>query len=175
MFDSISPYDLPGNTFDLIDNQWMLITAGKETRINMMTANWGGFGVLWYKPIITCYIRPQRYTRKFVDKNDYLSLSFFENDYREVLQMCGEKSGLDCDKLTLSGLTPLFDKSAPYFSEAKMVLICRKLYRQKLKSSSFIDTEIDKKEYEAGDYHYMYVCEITDVLVKTPPSPKRIK
>ena len=130
----ISPYDLMYNTFDLIENKWMLITAGNQQSLNMMTANWGGFGIIWYKPVITCYIRPQRCTRQFVDHNEYLSVSFFDNNFRKVLQMCGEKSGFDCDKLALSGLTPLYDLSAPYFKEAKIVMICRKLYRQKMGS-----------------------------------------
>ena len=167
MVKKISPYDLHYNTFDLIENQWMLITAGNKQGLNMMTANWGGFGFLWDKPVITCYIRPQRYTRQFIDRNEYLSLSFFESNYREVLKFCGEKSGLYCDKIAFSGLTPVYDMLAPYYKEAKLVIICRKMYCQQMDSSNFIDKSIDKQNYSDGDYHFMYICEIVDSFIQS--------
>ena len=65
------------NPFDLIGQKWMLISAGTEDKWNTMTASWGGLGVLWGKNVATCYIRPQRYTKKFVDANDTFTLSFY--------------------------------------------------------------------------------------------------
>jgi len=41
----ISPFELSENPFDLLDNQWMLILAGKIEKHNSMTASWGG---LWH-------------------------------------------------------------------------------------------------------------------------------
>lgn len=172
MFKSISPFELDcGNIFKKIDRQWMLITAGRENGgdarrdLNTMTASWGGLGILWSKPVATCYIRPQRYTQQFVQREEYLSLTFFDEKYRGALTLCGSKSGRDCDKIDLAGLTPVFDKPAPYFEEADTVMICRKLYCQQLDPKCFIDPAIEK-EYTNNDYHYMYICEITDVLVK---------
>ena len=62
--------DLTLNPFTRIGKDWLLITAGTKERYNTMTASWGGVGVLWNKDVATIYIRPQRYTKEFVDAND---------------------------------------------------------------------------------------------------------
>ena len=71
----IDPKTLDKNIFSAIGDQWMLITAGTADRCNTMTASWGGLGVIWNAPSATCYIRPQRYTKEFVDREDYFTLS----------------------------------------------------------------------------------------------------
>ena len=78
----IDPKDISQNVFSLIGDQWMLITAGTAEKCNTMTASWGGLGVLWGGPAATCYIRPQRYTKEFVDREEYFTLSFFDESYR---------------------------------------------------------------------------------------------
>lgn len=165
MFKSISPYELNINPFEAINKQWMLITAGNETTCNTMTASWGGLGIIWGMETATCYIRPQRYTMQFVDENEYFSLCFFSNDYRSALNLCGTASGRDCDKIKEAGLTVLNDRKAPYFEEAEKVFICRKLHRQRLEPDCFIDKSVDK-HYAGGDYHYMFIGEIVECLVK---------
>ena len=150
--------------FDSIGNQWMLVTAGNNEGCNMLTASWGGLGIIWNMPAATCYIRPQRYTREFLDREEYFSLCFLGEDKRDVLQMCGSVSGRDCDKIARSGLTVMHDKAAPYFAEAKTVLICRKLYRQQMQPECFIDSTTERSHYPAKDYHFMYIGEITECL-----------
>ena len=66
------------NPFKTIGKDWLLISALKDGVTNTMTASWGGIGVIWNKNVVTVYIRPQRYTREFVDNSDYFSLTFFE-------------------------------------------------------------------------------------------------
>ena len=85
MLQKIDPKTLTKNPFTLIGDQWMLITAGTPDHCNTMTASWGGVGVIWGAPAATCYIRPQRYTKEFVDQNEYFSLCFFDESYREKL------------------------------------------------------------------------------------------
>ena len=65
MFRQVKTHELKFNPFNAIGEQWMLVTAGDGTKANTMTASWGGAGVLWNKDTVTCYIRPQRYTREF--------------------------------------------------------------------------------------------------------------
>ena len=74
-FKEVGIKSLNFNPFTKIGSEWMLITAGDESGCNTMTASWGGLGVLWGKNVATCYIRPQRYTKKFVDANDTFTLS----------------------------------------------------------------------------------------------------
>ena len=97
MLEKIDPKTITENVFSLIDEDWMLITAGTAERCNTMTASWGGLGVLWRKNVATVYIRPQRYTFEFVEREDYFTLSFFGGDYRPQLALCGSKSGREVD------------------------------------------------------------------------------
>ena len=66
----IDANELNCNVFDLIGSKWMLVTAGDEQGSNTMTASWGGLGVIWGKPSATVYVRPQRYTKEFVDAQE---------------------------------------------------------------------------------------------------------
>ena len=154
------------NPFDLIGQKWMLISAGTEDKWNTMTASWGGLGVLWGKNVATCYIRPQRYTKKFVDANDTFTLSFYGPEYKQALSICGSKSGRDCDKVKEAGLTPYFTDGTAAFEEADMVFVCRKLYEDEIRPENFIAKENDEKWYPEKDYHIMYMAEIEKVLVK---------
>ena len=154
------------NPFTTIGKEWMLIAAGDAKSSNMMTASWGGMGIMWGKPITMMVIRPQRYTIEFVEKHDYYSLCIFDEEYRDALNFCGTKSGRDFDKAKETGLTTVFDAEAPYFAEAKLVFICKKLYKQKLDPACFIDSEIDGRMYPTHDYHERFVGEVVKVLAK---------
>ena len=83
MFQKVDPKTLDLNPFAAIGSQWMLITAGTPDHCNTMTASWGGLGVIWGAPAATCYIRPQRYTKEFVDREDYFTLAFFGEESRK--------------------------------------------------------------------------------------------
>lgn len=154
------------NPFIMINKDWMLITAGDKTSHNTMTASWGGLGEIWNHYASTIYIRPQRHTLSFIDREDHYSLCFFDESHRKALSFCGSHSGRDCNKDKQAGLTPCFDEKAPYYEEAKLVFICRKLYRQELCKESFLNPSLAAQHYPDNDFHRMFIGEITDVLVK---------
>lgn len=165
-FKKIGVKEIQGNIFDLIGDRWMLITGGDKSGFNTMTASWGGAGVLWQKPVTFSFVRPQRYTRKFMDYGKYYTLSFFSEKYRDALFLCGSKSGLEIDKVKETNLTPRYtDTGAVYFEEAELVLVCKKMYFDDLEPENFLEPEIEKV-YETKDYHRMYVGEIVEVLSK---------
>ena len=58
----IAPDKFDESIFRLLGKDWALITSGDIENFNMMTASWGGAGVLWAKPVATIYVRPERYT-----------------------------------------------------------------------------------------------------------------
>ena len=151
--------------FDRVGKQWMLIGAGDVGEENAMTASWGCFGVLWNKPVCICFIRPQRHTHKLTEKCDRLSLTFFDEKYREVLKYFGTRSGADTDKIADCGLTVLRESGVPYFAEADVALICKKLYVGAIEENEFIDRSL-LSNYEKKDYHTVYICEIETVLKK---------
>lgn len=166
MFTAISPKELALNPFRAIGEQWMLITAGDSDKLNTMTASWGGVGVLWNKNVVTCYVRPQRYTREFLDSHEYFSLSFLPEAYRKQLVYCGRVSGRDEDKIAGAGLTVCTDKAAPYFAEADTALICKKIYVGELKPEGIQYPELDAANYPTKDYHIVYIGEIVEALQK---------
>lgn len=155
------------NPFELIGKQWMLISAGTANNWNTMTASWGGVGILWGKPVATVYIRPQRYTKEFVDQNEYFTISFLPEEYRKALSVCGSVSGKNVpDKWQEAGLHPFPVDGTTAVEEAEEIYVCRKLYAQEMEPSCFLDRECDTKWYPEKDYHTMYMAEIVKVLKK---------
>ncbi|HOU85391.1 MAG TPA: flavin reductase [Spirochaetota bacterium] len=149
------------NIFDLIANQWGLLASGDEKNHNCMTFSWGGMGHLWSKDIVYIYVRPQRFTYEFIEANPYFSINFFDEKYKDILKICGTKSGREIDKKNLD-LTPLTENGCVYYKEAKISAVCRNIYYQDINPSNFLDAEIDKN-YTDGDYHRMYIGEIVSM------------
>ena len=81
----IAPEALEKSPFQMIGKDWMLVTAQKDGKANTMTASWGGLGVMWGKNVAFIVIRPQRYTKEFIDGSDTLSLSFDDESFRKQL------------------------------------------------------------------------------------------
>lgn len=162
MWREISPYEIE-NAMKLIGKDWMLISAEKDGAVNTMTASWGCMGVLWNKPVCTAFIRPQRYTYEFSEAADKMTFSFFDESYRDALKFCGTKSGRDYDKFRECGLSYEIDDGAPIINEARLVIVCKKLYADDLKEECFLDAE-PLANYKLKDYHRFYICEIEKVL-----------
>jgi flavin reductase (DIM6/NTAB) family NADH-FMN oxidoreductase RutF len=162
-FHAITPGQITDNTFTLINKDWMLITAGSRDSFNSMTGAWGGLGVLWEKKVAFCVVRPTRYTYEFLERSATFTLSFLEEQYRDILTYCGSRSGREVNKVAETGLTPLFDDNAIYFAEARLVLICRKIYFQDFDPANFLHPKIEEF-YPLKDYHRMYVGEIKNCL-----------
>lgn len=165
-FREISPYDWEVNVFSAIQKEWMLLAAGNGERTNMMTASWGGLGVLWNKPVAMVFVRPQRYTKELMDGSDGFSCCFFAPEYKEQLGLCGSQSGRDVNKVEACGFDVLTREDIPYFAQAKAAVLCRKLYRQPLEQGCFFSQDIPREHYAQNDYHELYIGEITDVLLK---------
>lgn len=162
--------ELQFNPFDLIGRDWMLVTAGNaENGYNTMTASWGHLGTIWghsvSNPTAVIYVRPQRYTKEFVDREDMFTLTFFDPCYRKTLGYLGSHSGRDGDKVAYVGLTPVFEDGTTYFAEAKLVFICRKLYQATLREEHFVDREVVEDCYPNRDFHDLYIASIEKVLV----------
>ncbi len=162
MLKQINPESLHKNVFSLIGEQWMLVTTGDADKCNTMTASWGGLGVLWNRNVATIYVRPQRYTYDLMENGSYFTLSFLGEEYRSQLNLCGSQSGRSMDKVKECGFTVLTGAGqAPYFAEAELVLVCRKLYYSDIDPTHFADATLGEY-YRAHDYHRMYIGEIVE-------------
>ena len=166
MFKEISIKDLSLNPFTKIGKEWMLITAGNEERFNTMTASWGGLGVMWNKDVAFTFIRPCRYTFEFTEEEEYFSLCFFGEEYKNALMFCGRNSGKDCDKAKETGLTPIFIDGVPCFEQASLVLICKKMYAQQMQNSCATADEVLTHYGENEPYHTFYIGEIVKAFEK---------
>ena len=155
--------DLNINAFSQFDQKWALLTAGTKDNFNTMTISWGGMGTLWSRPVVTVYVKPIRYTYEFMEKNDYFTVSFFPEEYKGALGILGTKSGRDCDKVALSGLTPVEVKDSMSFREAAITVVCKKIYHQDLDVSQ-VPEDAKEHYYKHEAAHRMYIGEVVEIL-----------
>lgn len=150
------------NPFDFFTNA-LALASGKQGDMNVMTIGWGGLGVLWgwKRPVVTVYVREDRYTYNYMEKNDYFTVTAFTPDYEKTLKYLGSTSGRDEDKVKGSGLTVKFtDLGNPVFEEGRLVLECKKLYGAPFNPEGF--GEFAKKEYSTHALHDIYIGEIVN-------------
>ena len=161
----IRPEEWNENVFKAVGKDWLLITAGDEKGMNAMTASWGMFGVLWGEKVAEVFIRPSRFTKKFVDENEYFSLQILPESHRADHKIFGSLSGRDLDKTKETGLMPVYDEKAPYYAEARLAVILKKLYAEPFKGECFTDPAPDEACYPDKDYHTLYVGKIEKILI----------
>lgn len=158
------------NPFKTVADDWFALGAGTKDGYSAMAISWGNFGAIyghgWGDPSVVIYVRPQRRTRHFVDEEKEFSLSLLPKEDQKKVLYLGQHSGGDAEKIKEAGLTPAFYNGVFYIKEAKLVFICRKIYRGKLEESNFLDTSILPEHYSKKDYHYLYMASIEKTLVK---------
>ncbi len=152
--------ELDINPFDLIGKNWLVLSAGDEKGYNGMTVSWGHLGCLWSpnRPTAVAYVRPQRYTKEFLDKNGLFTLSLISD--KKALGYLGSHSGREGNKFANAGVKPLFTDGTVAVEGAKLILVCRKLYQAPLSPDGFTDKSIIEKDYPNNDFHEMYIGEI---------------
>ena len=154
---------LDADIFSLFDKKWALLTAGEKDNFNTMTISWGGLGTLWGKSVATVYVRKSRYTHKFMDQEDYFTVSFYPDDKKQILGNLGSKSGRDIDKINDSGLTAKALEKTVTFAEAEVTLVCKKIFMQEL-STNNMPNDIKEMFYGDGDNHDMYIGEVVEII-----------
>ena len=163
----IKPQNIDVNAVKLFANDWMLLSAGKDTSMNMMTIAWGALGELWGKPIVTVYVSTDRYTYKFLEENEYFTVTAFPEQFRDKLQYIGSVSGRDEDKVKGSGLTPEFTKLGnPIYKEANLAIECKKIYAEQLKKELMTLEQRQWYDEKKLGVHMMYIGEIVNVWKK---------
>jgi flavin reductase (DIM6/NTAB) family NADH-FMN oxidoreductase RutF len=166
-FKPVSVKELREPIVKTIADDWLLVSAGNKDSFNLMTASWGEIGHLWGEPVLTVFIRPQRYTYQFMENSKYFTVTVFAEQYREILNFCGTRSGRDCDKVKETGLIPLYtDLGNVYYEQGRLVIECEKIYADDFKAEKFVDSSIAKKIYPNEDFHRMYIGKIVNVWTK---------
>lgn len=165
-FKEIPAEELNISPFKLIGKNWGLISAEKNGNVNTMTVSWGGMGVMWGKDVVFAVVRPQRYTKEFIDSSNKFSMTFLGAEFKKTLTYLGTVSGRDEDKIAKSGLTVKFEQNVPYFEEANIVIFCKNLFKQPYNPECFMDDKLKEQWYPEHDYHDLYIAEIEKILVK---------
>jgi len=140
------------------NNEWALLTAGTLEHHNTMTISWGSIGSLWSKNVATVYVRPCRYTYQFMEENEYFTISFYTNEYKEALKILGTKSGKDSDKEALAGVNAVPCGESVTFAQANCTILCKKLYCQ-----DFDRTQVPEPYASEESVHRMYIGQIISI------------
>jgi len=161
----IAAEDFNTNIFHILDKGWMLLTAGDMKSSNPMTISWGFMGTFWFRPVVIVGVRPQRYTFEFIEKHDSFTLSAFPEEHREVLNLCGTKSGRDTQKVEECNLTPIPSKEidAPGYDEADLIIECRKIYADAIEEEHFLEKSIIDACYPGKDFHKLFFGEVVHI------------
>ncbi len=165
--------------FDAIGERWMLVGASKPApdgslrdpfapgtcgrEWNLMTASWGGLGVLWNRPVVFAFVRPTRHSFGFMNASPRFAASFYPEPRRRALALCGSKSGRDTDKAAETGLDAFEPEPGAVALEGySLVLVCRTLHRQDLDPEGFLDPAIHG-HYDK-DWHRLYVGQVESFI-----------
>ena len=160
--------DFNENGFEWFHNAEIL-AAGNKEKHNAMTIGWGGIGTLWGRTALTVYLADKRYTKEFMDREQYFTVMVFDVENSRVLDYMGHKSGRDdSDKAKTLGLhTAYTANGTPYYKEATMVIECRKMYQAPFDPNGFTD-DVPKKMYSnfPAGIHSMYIGEVVNAWKK---------
>lgn len=145
----------------------VLLTTKADGRPNAMTIGWGTLGIEWGKPICTVFVRESRCTRQLLEQNGEFTVNVPMGDIdRNILAVCGTKSGRDMDKFRELGLTEEAPEviSVPGIRELPLTLECKVIYKQD-QDPAAIARENDERYYakgtpNEGDYHTAYYGQI---------------
>ncbi len=155
----------------------VLLTTKAGDKVNSMVIGWGTLGVNWSHPVFAVYVREGRFTRELLDRNPEFTVNIpLETPDRNIIAVCGSKSGRDIDKVKEAGLT-LADPetvSVPGVKEFPLTLECRVIYRQK-QDLTALDPEMCRRHYPQDvdssasgsnrDAHVTYFGEILSAYI----------
>lgn len=148
---------------------YCIVTAGDVKRCNSLVVTWGMFGVMWRKPVASIFIRQSRFTKTILDSQDHFTLSFLPQELKPAMIYLGSHSGKNEDKYKNSGLTPADFSGAAGIGEARLVLVCRKLYTHEMGQAFYTDKETYtawNSGRRANNNHSIFMGEIEHVYVK---------
>ena len=167
----VNVWDYAGQIMEHI-NSGILLTTKADGQVDTMTIGWGTIGVQWGKPIFIVFVRESRYTKQLLDKNGEFTVNVPLGQVdKNILQVCGTKSGRDMDKIGALGLTLEEGEtvSVPAIKQLPLTLECKVIYKQDQEPSA-IFPEYDARYYakgtrNEGDYHTAYYGEITAAYI----------
>ena len=167
----VKVWDYAGRIMEAIDEGILLTTAAQGEK-DTMVIGWGHIGVIWGKPVFVAYVRESRHTKSLVDKNGEFTVNTpLAPIDKNILAVCGTKSGRDMDKFAELGLETEdgLTVSVPGIRQLPLTLECKVIYKQD-QDSAALHPDVMARYYKPGtrnegDYHTMYFGEITAAYI----------
>jgi flavin reductase (DIM6/NTAB) family NADH-FMN oxidoreductase RutF len=150
----------------------ILLTTAANGQTNTMVIGWGHIGIIWGKPTFCAYVRESRYTKALLDQNRQFTVNVPLGAVdKNIIAVCGTKSGRDMDKFQELGLEtePGLTVNVPGIRQLPLTLECNVLYQQDQDASAIDSASLDryytKGTRNDGDYHTLYLAEITAAYI----------
>lgn len=167
----VNVWDYAGHIMQNI-HKGCLLTTKADGKVNTMIIGWGHIGVEWGRPIFAVYVRKSRYTKALLEKNGEFTVNVALSDPdKQIVSVCGTKSGRDMDKIAQLGLTLVEGDTVgvPGILQMPLTLECKVIYKQD-QDPAAIDPQCDARFYakgtpNEGDYHTVYYGEITKAYI----------
>jgi flavin reductase (DIM6/NTAB) family NADH-FMN oxidoreductase RutF len=171
LFSRIEAKDIPGDVFTRTGSDYSVITAGNPSHYNSMVASWGGWGILFHKPVTWCFLGSKRYTLELIRREQTYTMTYFDEAYKEDIMLFGTKSGRDTDKMKESKLASVQTPAGNMtYREARLVIECKLIEVTTVSPDDFRTEEgrkfITDAHAETGDYHKIVIGEITAVWLR---------
>ena len=103
-----------------------IVTCGTPEESNMLTAAWTGT-VCTNPPMLYVSIRPERYSYDMIRRTMEMTVNLTTAAMARPTDLAGVRSGRDCDKWELTGLTraPGSANACPIVAESPVSIECR--------------------------------------------------
>lgn len=171
MSKEINVWDYAGQILEQI-GKGVLLTTKALGRTNTMTIGWGTLGIEWGKPIFIAFVRESRFTKELLDTNPEFTVNIPYGEYdKNILGICGTRSGRDMDKFEELGLTAVEGQTVdvPAIRQLPLTLECKVIYKQD-QDPHAIDEASKARYYAPGtpnenDYHTAYYGLITSAYI----------
>ena len=172
MKEFVNPFDYAKEINYALEKGILLTTKAGGT-LNTMTIGWGMMGIQWNKPIFIALVRGCRHTYTMLEQNPEFTVNIPLGAVdKNILRVCGTKSGRDIDKFQELGLTTEEPEkiSVPGICQLPLTLECKVLYKQQQYPEHMLSTEPQKfyRENPASiqdDYHTAYYAEIVSAYI----------
>jgi len=153
-----------GTAMQHFSTKGAFLTVADGDRVNTMTVSWGFIGFIWEKPHFVTVVRPQRYTKEFLEKAGTFTISIPYGTMQDELRICGSKSGRDIDKASVVSFAKAQGIDGAIVEGCNMYYECRVVCEDQMREAVLPPIVCEK--YYNGDYHIMYVGEIVNCYQK---------
>ena len=172
MKEFVNPFDY-AKEINYALEKGILLTTKAGDKLNTMAIGWGMMGIQWNKPIFIALVRGCRHTYSMLEENPEFTINIpLEALDKNIIRVCGTKSGRDMDKFQELGLTAEDPEkiSVPGIRQLPLTLECKVLYKQQQYPENLLSKEPLKFYQETpasiqDEYHTAYYGEIVSAYI----------